>query len=129
MSFRLRLPTSFDVGSNMHVSLLPDTKEQADKIFNALTNEGGSILSSLKDEFWGSYYGTCKDRFGVQWMLNYDYPKEETEKKDEPPMEETEKKDENHAKSSLSSVVVGKHARDASASDEENKVKSKKIDK
>jgi PhnB protein len=47
----------------------PDTKADADKIFAALS-EDGSITMPLQDMFWGAYYGSCTDKFGVQWMIN-----------------------------------------------------------
>ena len=55
-------------GNNVTISLNPDTKEEADKLFNGLTN-GGKDAVAPHDEFWG-YWGTCKDRFGIRWMFN-----------------------------------------------------------
>ncbi len=28
----------------------------------------------LEKTFWGAYFGIVKDKFGIQWMINYDYP-------------------------------------------------------
>jgi PhnB protein len=55
-------------GNNITVSLNPDTKEEADRLYNELS-EGGAPGVAPHDEFWG-YWGTCKDRFGVRWMFN-----------------------------------------------------------
>ena len=44
--------------------------EEADRIFNALS-EGGAIEMPIADQPWGDYYGSLKDKFGVQWMVNY----------------------------------------------------------
>jgi len=55
-------------GNNFTISLNPDTKEEADRLYNELA-EGGSDAVPPHDEFWG-YWGTCKDRFGIRWMFN-----------------------------------------------------------
>jgi PhnB protein len=55
-------------GNNFTISLNPDTKEEADKLYAGLS-EGGADAVAPHDEFWG-YWGTCKDRFGVRWMFN-----------------------------------------------------------
>ena len=57
-------------GNNMHISLEPDTREETKKLFDVLS-AGGKITMDLQDMFWGSYYGTCIDKFGVQWMFNF----------------------------------------------------------
>lgn len=56
-------------GNNMHIMLEPDTRKETKKLFEALS-EGGTITAELQDMFWGSYYGSCTDQFGVQWMFN-----------------------------------------------------------
>jgi PhnB protein len=55
-------------GNNVTISLSPDTKEEADKLYAGLS-EGGADGVAPHDEFWG-YWGTCKDRFGIRWMFN-----------------------------------------------------------
>ena len=55
-------------GNNFTISLNPDSKEDADKLYKGLS-EGGSDAVAPHDEFWG-YWGTCKDRFGIRWMFN-----------------------------------------------------------
>src|SRR5919106_1535992 len=62
-------------GNNSYISVHPDSKEEADRIFNALS-AGGTIELPIPDQPWGDYYGSFKDKFGVQWMVNYSYPKE-----------------------------------------------------
>ena len=64
---------SFAVGNNISLSIAADSKAEADKIFNGLSN-GGTITMPLSDTFWGAYFGMCKDKFGISWMINYDYP-------------------------------------------------------
>jgi PhnB protein len=55
-------------GNNVTISLNPDAKEEADRLYNGLS-EGGTDTVAPHDEFWG-YWGTCKDRFGIRWMFN-----------------------------------------------------------
>jgi len=55
-------------GNNFTISLNPDTKEEADRLYKELC-EGGSETVAPHDEFWG-YWGTGKDRFGIRWMFN-----------------------------------------------------------
>ena len=45
--------------------------EEAFDYFNGLS-AGGKIEMPLQDMFWGAYYGSFTDKFGVQWMVNYD---------------------------------------------------------
>lgn len=57
------------IGNNVYISLEPDTKVETNKLFDALS-KGGNIGMPLQDMFWGAYYGSCTDKFGVQWMFN-----------------------------------------------------------
>lgn len=56
-------------GNNMYINLEPDTREETKKLFDALS-AGGKVTMDLQDMFWGAYYGSCTDKFGVQWMFN-----------------------------------------------------------
>ena len=56
-------------GNNVYISLHPDTREEADKLFTALS-EGGKVEMPMQDMFWGDYFGSLRDKFGVQWMIN-----------------------------------------------------------
>jgi PhnB protein len=56
-------------GNNVYIMLEPDTREETKRLFKALS-EGGKIEMELRDMFWGDYYGSCSDKFGVQWMFN-----------------------------------------------------------
>lgn len=60
-----------NVGNNVHISLTPDSKEETDRLFNALS-EGGEITMPLAETFWGAYYGSCNDKYGIRWMLNFE---------------------------------------------------------
>ena len=56
-------------GNNVYICLHPDTRAEADALFAALS-EGGSVQMPLQEIFWGDYYGSLVDRFGVQWMID-----------------------------------------------------------
>lgn len=59
-----------NMGNNVHISLEPDSREDTKKLFDALS-AGGKVTMDLQDMFWGAYYGSCVDKFGVQWMFNF----------------------------------------------------------
>ena len=56
-------------GNNLHINLEPDTREETKRLFDSLA-DGGKITMELQVMFWGAYYGSCTDKFGVQWMFN-----------------------------------------------------------
>jgi len=55
-------------GNNVTISLNPDSKQEADRLYKELS-AGGTDGVAPHDEFWG-YWGTCKDKFGIRWMFN-----------------------------------------------------------
>lgn len=60
---------TLNYGNNVHINLEPDSREETKKLFDALS-AGGKITMELGDMFWGAYYGSCTDKFGVNWMFN-----------------------------------------------------------
>jgi PhnB protein len=56
-------------GNNIYINLEPDTRTETERLFNALS-EGGKVEMKLQEMFWGDYFGSCSDKFGVQWMFN-----------------------------------------------------------
>jgi PhnB protein len=56
-------------GNNIYINLEPDTRAETKKLFDALSS-GGKTTMQLQDMFWGAYFGSCTDKFGVQWMFN-----------------------------------------------------------
>lgn len=58
------------MGNNVYISLHPDSREEADRLFNELS-AGGAIEMPMEDMFWGDYFGSFKDKFGVLWMINH----------------------------------------------------------
>jgi PhnB protein len=57
-------------GNNYSICLHPDSREETDRLFNALA-EGGQVQNALADMFWGDYWGSLVDKFGIQWMFNH----------------------------------------------------------
>jgi len=62
---------SLTIGNNFYITLIPETAEEADRVFNKLS-DGGKVLMPLKKEFWAEKYGMCTDKFGIQWMISYE---------------------------------------------------------
>lgn len=62
--------SEFTEGNNNHISIFPESKEEADRLFAALS-AGGQVLVPLADQFWGDYFGNLKDKYGIYWMINY----------------------------------------------------------
>ncbi|SHE47268.1 PhnB protein [Mariniphaga anaerophila] len=56
-------------GNNVYINLMPDTREETRRLFGALA-DGGTVETELQEMFWGDYYGSCKDKFGIAWMFN-----------------------------------------------------------
>ena len=61
---------ALETGNNNLISIFPDSREEADRLFNGLA-AGGMIIQPLQDQFWGDYYGNFIDKFGVAWMINF----------------------------------------------------------
>lgn len=61
------------VGNNFSVSVSVPSDEEADRIYNGLS-AGGQTTMPMSKTFWGSYFGMCTDRFGIQWMVSHDAP-------------------------------------------------------
>lgn len=57
-------------GNAFYIMLQPDSRAEADRLFTALS-EGGEIEMPMEDAFWGDYFGSFTDRFGVKWMIAF----------------------------------------------------------
>ena len=57
-------------GNNVYISVHPDSKAEADRLFAGLS-EGGGVEMPIADQPWGDYYGSFADKFGVHWMINF----------------------------------------------------------
>jgi len=56
-------------GNNVHINLHPDTRKEADELFRKLS-AGGKVDMPLTEMFWGDYFGSFTDKFGMKWMIN-----------------------------------------------------------
>ena len=56
-------------GNQTHIMLSPETKEEADKLFDGLSKDG-IIDMKMEEAFWGDYFGSFTDKFGIKWMVN-----------------------------------------------------------
>jgi PhnB protein len=55
-------------GNNFYINLQPDTREETRRLFRALSDQG-KVEQELQEMFWGDYYGSLRDKFGIQWMF------------------------------------------------------------
>ena len=62
-------------GNNFYIAIDAESKAEADKLFKGLS-EGGKIEMPMADQFWGDYFGSLADKFGVRWMVIYSPPKQ-----------------------------------------------------
>ena len=53
------------------IVITAESKEEADKLFNGLT-AGGTVEVPMADSPWGSYFGMFRDKFGIEWMIDFD---------------------------------------------------------
>ena len=59
------------IGNNIAIMISPGSRQEADRFFTELS-EGGKNIMPMKDEFWGDYFGSFTDQFGVEWMINFE---------------------------------------------------------
>lgn len=64
------------VGNNIQLSVNAESEDDAHRIFNGLS-AGGKITMPLDKTFWGALFGMFTDKFGINWMVNYDYPQDQ----------------------------------------------------
>jgi PhnB protein len=53
------------------ISISAESKEEADKLFNGLSADG-QIEMPIVDSPWGSYFGMFRDKYGIEWMVDFD---------------------------------------------------------
>ena len=63
------------VGDNFSLSYTSSSREETDEFFARLS-AGGTVTMPLQETFWGSYFGSCTDKFGINWQLDYELPSE-----------------------------------------------------
>ena len=59
-------------GTSFYISLHTESEDEARRVFNALSAEG-NIAMPLAKTFWGSFFGMVIDQYNTQWMVSYDY--------------------------------------------------------
>jgi PhnB protein len=62
-------------GDNFSISINTESEEEATKIFKSLS-EGGKVTMPLQKTFWAAAFAMFTDKFGINWMVNYDHPQE-----------------------------------------------------
>ena len=62
----------FVAGNNFSLSLQPSSEAEADDLFRKLS-EGGTVTMPMDKVFWGAYFGMFTDKYGIQWLINYEY--------------------------------------------------------
>ena len=53
------------------ISISAESREEANKLFSGLS-AGGNIEVPIDDSPWGSYFGMFRDKFGIEWMIDFD---------------------------------------------------------
>ena len=61
-------------GNSIALSLNCSSEEEISTYFSKLSS-GGQITDPLSEKFWGATFGTLTDKFGINWLLNYEKPK------------------------------------------------------
>ncbi|MBC7525701.1 MAG: VOC family protein [Flavobacterium sp.] len=62
------------MGDNISLSINAASREEADHLFNGLS-AGGIIKMPMSDTFWDAYFGMFTDKFGINWLVNFDFVK------------------------------------------------------
>jgi PhnB protein len=62
-------------GNNYSVCIQCESLEEIERFFAALGHRG-KVPMPLQDTFWGARFGMLTDQFGIQWMFNYEKPKQ-----------------------------------------------------
>ena len=55
-------------GNNFHLLVEPGSREEIDRLFGLLSKDG-KVTMPLQETYWGSYYGHCTDKYGIQWRF------------------------------------------------------------
>lgn len=64
-------PSEFILGNNIALTVNCSSEEEINTYFSKFS-EGGKVLMPLQAVFWGATFGLLVDKFGIQWMFNYD---------------------------------------------------------
>ena len=61
-------------GTGISLSIDAESEQETNRLFDLLS-AGGVVTLPLQKMNWGALFGMATDKFGIQWMLNYDYDK------------------------------------------------------
>ena len=53
------------------ISISAESREEAERLFNGLS-KGGNIEMPMSDSPWGPYFGMFRDRYGIEWIVEFD---------------------------------------------------------
>ncbi|WP_203334504.1 VOC family protein [Planococcus beigongshangi] len=62
---------SYQKGNSVSMTLTLNDQEEARRVFGKLA-EGGTVSMDLQETFWSPLYGSCIDRFGIEWQISVD---------------------------------------------------------
>ena len=62
---------SLTTGTNVSIAINPQSMDEAKQLFDGLA-VGGQVQMALEKMFWGAWFGMLVDKYGIQWMVNYD---------------------------------------------------------
>ena len=68
-------PQQLNPGNNFSLSYKCPSREKADESFAKLS-EDGSVNMPMQETFWGSYFGFCTDKFGINWQIDFELAEE-----------------------------------------------------
>ena len=68
---KMKMGQKMENGNRYSISISAESREEADKLFNGLSS-GGKIEMPIADSPWGSYFGMFADKYGIQWLVDYD---------------------------------------------------------
>ena len=57
-------------GNDYSIMLSAGSKHEADRFFSGLS-QGGEVEMEMQDTFWGSYFGSLCDKYGIRWMISF----------------------------------------------------------
>ncbi|QKJ32113.1 VOC family protein [Mucilaginibacter mali] len=63
-------PNGHTPGNVIQLAITCNSEEEINMFFNKLS-EGGTVMDTLKEQFWGAIFGAVLDKYGINWMLNY----------------------------------------------------------
>lgn len=66
-----KMGTVNEMENRSKIAVTADSREEADQLFYGLS-EGGTIEMPIAQSPWGSYFGMFRDKFGIEWMIDFD---------------------------------------------------------